>query len=328
MRVVSVVIPVYNRRAFIEQAVVSVLAQTYPDVEVIVVDDGSTDGSADVVEQVFGDRVRVVRLASNEGRSNARNTGWALARGSLVAFLDSDDLWAPDKLARQVPYFDDSAVAIVHCRVARVNASGEHLAKESAELAREFLSAERRGYDYGGITQTWCRMYTSASVVRRDALHTSGGFDASLSNFEDYDVLWRIAREGRVVIVPEVLVWHRKHAGNTMPLWKTDAEPWLYVNHKHLAALPAAWRRDASLSRARHNLMLNVSLGEYWRGHRWASRWWMWRALLLDLEPLRQPVYYVWGAPLLHAFLPGFLATFLLRQSGVDRYLDTPAGNE
>ena len=194
---VSVVIPVFNRRAFIEKTVASVLAQTYAHVEVIIVDDGSTDGSADLVESAFGDRVHVVRLPTNEGRSIARNKGWALAQGSLVAFLDSDDLWAPEKLARQVPYFDDPAVAIVHCRVARIGAYGDLLEKESSELAREFLSAEQRGYDYGGITQTWCRMYTSASVVRRDALRWSGGFDPRLSNFEDYDVLWRIARDGR-----------------------------------------------------------------------------------------------------------------------------------
>lgn len=322
MTLVSVVIPVHNRRAFIEQTVQSVLAQTYADVEVIVVDDGSTDGSADVVEQVFGDRVRILRLPTNEGRSTARNKGWALARGALVAFLDSDDLWAPEKLARQVPHFEDDAVAIVHCRVAKIDVAGRFLEKESGELAREFLAAEQRGYDYGGITQTWCRMYTSAAVVRRDALRISGGFDPSLSNFEDYDVLWRIARDGRVVIVPEVLAWHRKHSGNTVPHWKADAEPWLYVNHKHLAELPAAWRDSASLRRARHNLFVNVSLGEYWRGHRWASRWWMWRALCADLEPLRNPVYYVWGAPLLHAFLPAFAATFLLRRSGIDRYQD------
>ncbi len=248
MTLVSVVIPVHNRRAFIEQTVQSVLAQTYADVEVIVVDDGSTDGSADVVEQVFGDRVRILRLPTNEGRSTARNKGWALARGALVAFLDSDDLWAPEKLARQVPHFEDDAVAIVHCRVAKIDVAGRFLEKESGELAREFLAAEQRGYDYGGITQTWCRMYTSAAVVRRDALRISGGFDPSLSNFEDYDVLWRIARDGRVVIVPEVLAWHRKHSGNTVPHWKADAEPWLYVNHKHLAELPAAWRDSASLA--------------------------------------------------------------------------------
>lgn len=319
MTLVSVVIPLYNRRALIGDTVESALAQTHPDVEVLVVDDGSTDGSADEVERHFGDRVRVVRLARNQGRSTARNIGWALSRGSLVAFLDSDDLWAPEKLARQVPYFIDADVAIVHCRVDKVDALGAPHREQSAELARAFAAAEARGYDYGGITETWCRMYTSAVVVRADALRTSGGFDPRISNFEDWDVLWRIASQGRVVTLPDVLVHHRSHPGNTVARWVHDAEPWLHVCRKHLAELPS--RRDTpAIRRARHNLLLNMSLGEFWRGRRWASRWWMWRALLADLRPLHNPGYSVWGAPLLHAFLPRVLADRLVRAWGVDPY--------
>ncbi|CAN5567198.1 hypothetical protein BH09GEM1_BH09GEM1_37850 [soil metagenome] len=285
MTLVTVVIPVHNRRALIKATVSSALAQTWPDVEVLVVDDGSTDGTADVVEDAFGDRVRLVRLPANEGRSAARNVGWAQARGSLVAFLDSDDLWSPEKLARQIPHCDDAAVAIVHCHVSKIDEAGNALDGESAELARAFAIADARGYDYGGITETWCRMYTSAVVVRREALGTSGGFDTRLANFEDWDLLWRIAREGRVVTVRESLVQHRVHPGNTPTVWAENAIPWRYVCEKHLSAMP---RRsdDPVLKRARHNLLLNISLGEYWRRHRWASRWWMWRALLVSLRPL------------------------------------------
>lgn len=323
MILVSVVIPLFNRAELIEETVRSVLAQTYADVEVIVVDDGSTDGSADVVDQVFGNRVRLVRLPVNQGRSTARNIGWAAARGSLVAFLDSDDVWAREKLAQQVPHFDDPAVAIVHCRVGKIDGLGRPLAAETAELMQAFVHAEARGYDYGGITETWCRMYTSAVVVRRDALEATGGFDARLSNFEDWDVLWRIAKLGRVVTVPEMLVQHRTHAGNTPTHWERNAEPWLYVCRKHFTELPPR-PRDAHMRRARHNLLLNLSLGEYWRRHRWASRWWMWRALIADLRPLRNPGYSTWSAPLLHAFLPRSVADTLIRAWGVDPYVNTP----
>ncbi len=319
MTLVSVVIPVYNRRSLIAATVASALAQTRPGVEVIVVDDGSTDDSADVVEETFGGLVRVVRLAVNRGRSAARNEGVAVARGALVAFLDSDDLWSPDKLARQVPHFEDPSVVLVHCHVSKVDAEGRALEAESRELARAFAFADARGYDYGGITETWCRMYTSAVVVRRDAFEASGGFDPRLSNFEDWDILWRIARTGRVMTVREPLVRHRVHPGNTPTNWIENAEPWLYVCRKHLAELPAA-SRDPVLRRARHNLLLNLSLGEYWRRHRWASRWWMWRALGVELRPLRNPGYFTWSAPLLHAFLPRFIADRLVRAWKVDPY--------
>ena len=319
MTLVSVVIPVHNRLALIEATIASALAQTWPHVEVIVVDDGSTDRTAELVEQAFGDRVRLLRLGANRGRSVARNQGAAVSRGSLVAFLDSDDLWSPEKLARQVPHFDDESVALVHCHVSKVDERGSPLAAESTELARAFGVADARGYDYGGITETWCRMYTSAVVVRREALEASGGFDPLLSNFEDWDVFWRIARAGRVMTVREPLVQHRVHPGNTPTDWVANAEPWLYVCRKHLAELPEG-SRDPVFRRARHNLLLNLSLGEYWRRHRWASRWWMWRALAVDLRPFRNPGHSTWSAPLLHAFLPRFIADRLVRSWKVDPY--------
>ena len=322
MTLVSVVIPVHNRRGFVLDTVRSVLAQTWPHLEVIVVDDGSTDGSADLLEETFGDRIRVIRLPTNQGRSTARNTGWALARGELVAFLDSDDLWAPDKLARQVPCFADPAVALVHTWVAKIDANGAPLEADSAALAREFALAAARGSDYAGLTETWCRMYTSAVLVRREALRTSGGFDPRISNFEDWDVLWRIARSGRVIAIEEPLVMHRTHPGNTVTRWVAVAEPWLHVCRKHLAELPRSG--DPRTRRARHNLLLNLSLGEYWRRNRWPSRRWMWRALLADPRPLRNPGYYMWGAPLLHAFLPRPVADALVKRWGVDPYANEP----
>lgn len=323
MTLVSVVIPLYNRRRYIVETVESVLAQRHPDVEVLVVDDGSTDGSADLVEATFGARVRLVRLPANAGRSTARNIGWALAQGELVAFLDSDDLWFPDKISRQVEAFRDPAVVLAHCWVGKIDAEGKPLERDAAALAREFARALERGYEYGSITETWSRLYTSAAMVRRDALRTSGGFDPHLSNFEDWDVLWRIAKAGRVVTIPERLVLHRTHAGNTGGSWREAAIPWLVVMRKHLLDLPRG-DRSATMRRARHNLYLNLSLGEYWRRHRWASRWWMWRALAVDTRPLRNPGYYMWGAPLLNAFLPARLADAIARRWHVDLYLENP----
>src|SRR6267154_1483950 len=112
---VSVVIPVYNGERYLADAIQSVLDQTYQKFEVIVVDDGSTDGSARVAKR-FGGAIRYVHQ-SNGGVSKARNTGITLAQGTYLAFLDQDDLWLPDKLAVQVAYLDSHPeVGVVYCQ--------------------------------------------------------------------------------------------------------------------------------------------------------------------------------------------------------------------
>lgn len=319
MPAVSVVIPTYNRRDWICPTVSSVLAQTFHDFEVIVVDDGSTDGTADLLATEFGDRIRVERLPRNVGRSAARNIGTERAQAPLIAFLDSDDLWLPEKLARQIPFFDRPEVVMVHSWVGKTDLRGERLEDESRALKREFEIAAQRGYGYGGITRTWCRMYTSAVVARRDALLRSGGFDPKLSNFEDWDVFWRLARAGEVATVPQTLVLHRTHPGNTPTIWPEAAIPWLAVNHRHLSELQAP-PYGSQEARGRANLLLNIALGEYWRRDLAASRRWMWKALLANPAMLARPGYFVWGAPLLHALLPHPLADRALARIRPDLY--------
>jgi glycosyltransferase involved in cell wall biosynthesis len=321
MPAVSVIIPTFNRRQWIAATVRSALAQTFADHEVIVVDDGSTDGTAALLRAEFGDRIRIEALPVNHGRSTARNVGWALARGEFVAFLDSDDLWLPDKLARQMPCFDRPDVVLAHCRVGKTDATGVRLDAPSRALEAEFAIAEERGYGYGGITRTWCRMYTSAVVLRRAALRQSGGFDPRLDNFEDWDLLWRLARSGTVATVAEALVLHRTHPGNTPTRWHDDALPWLTVNRKHLAEIDAG-SGGTEDQRARANLLMNMALGEYWRRDLRASRRWMWRALAADPQVLAQPGNPVWCAPLLGTLLPHRLADRLAGRICGERYVD------
>ena len=320
MPAVSVVIPAYNRQRFACEAVASVLAQTFQDLEVIVVDDGSTDGTADALARAFGDRIHVERLPRNQGRSTARNVGWEIARGEFVAFLDSDDLWLPGKLARQMPAFARSSVVMSHTWVGKIDSEGKPLPKDSDILHREFARATSRGYDYGGITETWCRMYTSAVVLRRGILHAiGGGFHPDLWNFEDWDVLWRAARAGEVATVPETLVLHRTHPDNTPMVWAESAVQWISVIRRHLAEAEAH-AGTPGMRRARRNLLLNMSLGEYWRRDLSASRRWMWRALWADPGLLLHPGYYVWAAPLMHALLPHSLADRVVVRYGMDNY--------
>jgi glycosyltransferase involved in cell wall biosynthesis len=322
MPAVSVVIPSFNRRQFVSQAVESALAQTFRDFEILVVDDGSEDGTADALSAQFGNSIRIERLPRNHGRSTARNVGWALARGEFVAFLDSDDLWLSEKLARQIPLFDRPEVTLVHSWVGAVDAEGEPLAAESAVLKREFAKALARGYGYSGITETWCRMYTSAVMMRTSSLRSTGGFDARLSNWEDWDVFWRAARLGEVATVPETLVLHRAHSGNTPDVWNLDAAPWIAVIRRHMAELDALPAHETPRG-AYRNLRINMALGEYWRRNLPASRRWMWRALRRDPALLAKPWHSVWGAPLLHACLPHAAAARLVTRFKLDNYATT-----
>jgi len=319
MATVSVIIPTFNRRQWLAATVRSVLEQSFQDIEIIVVDDGSTDGAADMLRDEFGDRIRVESLPHNQGRSTARNVGWALATGEFVAFLDSDDLWLPEKLSLQLPHFQRREVAMVHCWVGKTGQTGERLEPESSALEREFEAAGARGYGYGGITQTWCRMYTSAVVLRRDLLRRTGGFDPRLSNFEDWDLLWRVARLGEVATVPETLVLHRTHPGNTAMVWAEDAWQWLAVNHKHLTELKGV-ALGPEERRARGNLLMNVAIGEYWRRDLAATRRWMWRALLADPGVFVRSAQYVWSAPLLRSMLPRPIADLCLARIPTDLY--------
>lgn len=331
MTLVSVVVPLFNRRQLIEATLRSVVTQTHRDTEIVVVDDGSTDGSAEFVADTFGDAVRLIRLERNLGRSVARNVGCEAARGEFIAFLDSDDLWDATKLARQLRAFDDPEVVLVHGRVREIDGTGALRASESATILRAFEIAEKRGYDYAGITATWCRLYTSAVVVRRAILARTGGFDPALARFEDWDLFWRIAKAGAVVTVPEVVASYRVHADNVEPCWAECAAPFIRVAEQHLAALSETVTSRTNptrtsittavmMRRARHNLLMNRALGELWRGDRTAARFWLLRALRVDARPLLRPWHPTWGALLLHAALPATPADRLAAAIGVDRY--------
>lgn len=197
---VSVVIPTFNRCGFVCEAVASVRAQHDSEHEIIVVDDGSTDGTAAVLERQFGHRVKVVRTA-NRGVAAARNCGVAASRGELIAFLDSDDLWLPGKLAVQTAFFSDHTSAEI-CQTdeiwirdgVRVNPCAHHR-KPSGDI---FEPSLRR-----------CLVSPSAVMLRRELFGRVGGFDERLRACEDYDLWLRIAHNTPVGLVDHALVVKR-----------------------------------------------------------------------------------------------------------------------
>jgi glycosyltransferase involved in cell wall biosynthesis len=199
MPLVSVIIPTLNRRDLVCEAVASVLAQRDACPEVIVVDDGSTDGTPAAL-RAFGARIRCVRQPTR-GVSAARNRGLRLATGIWVAFLDSDDLWHPRKLARQLAY---------HARnpLLRASQTGEIWMRNGVRVnpCRHHRKPDGDIFD-GSVWR--CVVSPSAVMLRRDLLESLGGFDESLAACEDYDLWLRLSLREPVGLLDEPLVIKR-----------------------------------------------------------------------------------------------------------------------
>lgn len=200
---VTAVIPTYNYGRFLGEAIESVLRQTYPALELIVVDDGSTDNTPDVAGS-YGNRIRYIRTA-NQGVSAARNAAIALAKGDLIALLDADDRWQPRKLERQVAIFgNDVAVGMVHSgsRIfdGETNATLCEIIPEAAVDFHEMLA--------------WCGISLPSTVVPRKVFEEVGGFDCRYSGAADWEMWIRIAAKYKVVGCQEVLVDYRMHGNN------------------------------------------------------------------------------------------------------------------
>lgn len=196
---ISVIIPTFNRAAWVREAVDSVLAQTFQDFELIVVDDGSTDATGEGL-MAYGDRLRHL-VQDRQGVSAARNRGLDLAQGEWIAFLDSDDLWLPQKLETQVAFLNRHPQAeicqteeiwIRHGR--RVNPRNKHR-KPAGDIFVPSL--------------TLCLVSPSAVMLKRSLLEEVGFFDTSLPACEDYDLWLRISCRKPVFLIEEPLVVKR-----------------------------------------------------------------------------------------------------------------------
>lgn len=205
---VSIIIPTYNRAGFIPAAVESVFAQTYKNVEIVVVDDGSTDDTPSKLEE-YGGRIRVVRQA-NRGPAAARNRGIKVAGGEIIAFLDSDDLWLPSKLERQVALLTAGGDAVPCCLCnARLRAANgdEELSFDVAQIYPRF--EQGIWLNPAEILATRFVFFNQAVAVRRWALDKIGGFDESLWLLEDWDLALRLSTLGPWAFIREPLaVWN------------------------------------------------------------------------------------------------------------------------
>lgn len=203
---VSIVIPTHDRRRLLHLALISALGQRDVDVEIIVVDDASTDGTADVVSGVADGRVRLVRRSVRRGVSATRNRGIAEAGSDWVAFLDDDDLWAPDKLARQLDAVIQADRTWVYAGDVNVDDDLRVLSAFRPPTPEQVLHSLPR---YNPVPSG-----ASNVMVRADALAEAGPFDPELIRTEDWDMWIRLARTGPPALVPAPLVAYRFHSAN------------------------------------------------------------------------------------------------------------------
>lgn len=285
---VSVIIPAYNREHTIQRAVNSVLAQTYRPVEIIVVDDGSTDATADQLQE-YGDRVRLVRQ-KNGGPSSARNAGIRQANGEIISFLDSDDAWLPEKLACQVALLEQlrpHGVLCCICNARMVNADGT---ERTSFAAAGLLPHEPSGIwaNPAEVLLTRFILSNQTLAVRRELLERTGFFNEKFRLLEDYDLALRLALMGPWAYVAEPLVvWHGG-AANSLSATASDVgalqrtmeiiaglqtvEPWASrlprsVARRHLSYLRTQLRLSG-LARQRSGLV-DAVVRLCSRAHKW-----------------------------------------------------------
>ncbi len=197
---VSIILPTRNREKLLHRAIKSILDQTYPDFELIVVDDASSDGTSDVVRSLEDSRIKYIRHSTTQGASAARNSGWREAAGDYIAFQDSDDKWLEEKLALQVSALDDSSdhVGVCVCSL-RQNIRGKiidvvHPAGEKSgeAVAKQLIT----GTSYG----------TVALLVKRKAFASVGGFEERLTRRQDFELCLRLAERWAFRFLPDILV--------------------------------------------------------------------------------------------------------------------------
>lgn len=290
---VSIVIPCYNGEAFLRESIDSALGQSYASKEVIVVDDGSTDGSPRIIKE-YGDRIRVI-TQENSGLPAARNSGIVVSEGSLLAFLDADDYWEVDFLSKMVAALEHSGADIAYC--------GWQCVGLSDNRGKPFIPPDYSQIDKVALLLRNTRWPVHGALSRRKLITGVGGFNPNLNSCEDFDLWLRVAPFCTLVRVPEVLAYYRFHQGPQITknhvriardLWMVQREfieknrrVVAHLSDREIAELTNGellrkaylryWQRDIESARAIFRIVMRTRYGK--------AR--DWKYMLPSLLPLR-----------------------------------------
>ncbi len=278
MPVVSVVIPTYKHRDYVLQTLGSVFAQTFTDYEVIVVNDGSPDDTADVLRPLIeAGRIQYIAQA-NAGQSAARNRGIAAATGAYIALLDDDDLWPPDKLQWQVSALNrHSDASLVY---GGVEGFGTPVGEPLCQMDGPSGQAHKAFLEKNWITTP------GQTLIRASALRRVGGFDTQIWGADDWDLFIRLAQVGAFVFESRLCLLYRYHAKNAShDFWR------MHVNcsrvlHKHVGKWPTprtwqTWKRGRRFATAYNGLAMLASLQAMDAGNRQRARECLWQAICM-----------------------------------------------
>jgi glycosyltransferase involved in cell wall biosynthesis len=275
---VSVIIPCFNRGQFIAETIESVLDQTYPEVDLAVVDDGCTDNSRDVIER-FADRLRILEHPGrlNRGQSACINLALAATDGKYVGILDSDDLWFPEKLAEQVAYLE------THADVDMVFGNGEAIDEHGRHLYTIYeADPPGDGSPISLLLNCYIHLPTNA-LLRRRLLDRTGGFDEKLRAAQDHDMLLRVAEAGRIAYLNRMWYRYRRHGGSISAL---HAETRWRGGFRILDKAVARYPYPAAVVRKRKAVLhFRIGQSKFQAGHPLGAAWYWGIAFLCD--PLR-----------------------------------------
>ena len=261
---ISVIMPCFNAEEFIREAIESVLNQTYGRVELIVVDDGSTDTSPEIVARLSGEYPGRIRQAfqSNAGPYAARNHGLTLAKGEYIAFLDADDWWSKECMEKLLSALsENSNLALAYCGWQNVGLQGGR----AAPHVPPDYELEDKAIGFLRMAAPWP---IHAALVRRSVIDQVGGFDLDLPTCMDYDLWLRIAVARPIRLVPEVLAFYRHHASGqiTSTQWRQARNTWL-VKRKFLRDQPELVRHlsPEKLHELVNGALLKRGYDNFWR---------------------------------------------------------------
>lgn len=201
MPFVSVIIPTYNRRQFVCDAIDSVLNQTYKDYEILVVDDASADETYEFLKEKYKDKIILIRNKENRGVSFSRNIGMKNSKGEYICFLDSDDIWKKNKLAQQIEFFKNHPDSVV-------NQTEEIWLKDGKFKNQKKKHAKPNGECFTKILSI-CLVCASAVIIKREIFNEVGLFDESLEVCEDFELWLRIGAKYPIHLLPEALTIKR-----------------------------------------------------------------------------------------------------------------------
>ena len=220
---VSVIIPVFNGAKYLAEALQSVFAQTWQDYEVIVVDDGSTDDSMEICKQ-FPD-VRIIHHQENRGQSAARNTGVRHAKGEYIAFLDQDDRWYPEKLARQVPILEKGPTyGMVYSNADQIDENGRIVIRNVLDILS--VQPKKSIMDCLGSDMF---ILPGTVLIRKSVFEQVGGFDERLSGYEDDDLFSRVFQTTRIYYIRDSLLQWRIYPASYSYSERMDRSRKIYV---------------------------------------------------------------------------------------------------